>query len=124
MRLRNRLLLIALGMVIFAIVTPALVLFARGYKYDFEENKIVKTGVLVVRTRPDQASVFLDDKLQPSTTPLNLRFLPPKDYLVRVEKDGYKPWSKRLPVKAEFVSWANLNREFLTLFFQKPETLN
>jgi hypothetical protein len=120
MRLRNRLILVGVGVVIFLIATPLLILYARGFEYDFATHKIVKTGAIVVDTQPNKASVFVDDKLQKDTTPLSIRFVLPKDYNIRVEKSGYQNWTKRLSVKSQFVTWVNQNRDTITLFLTEP----
>lgn len=118
MRLKHRFSLIALGIIIFAIVTPILVLYARGFTFDWATHKLVKTGAIVVKTDPNKADVYLNNKKQSGTTPLNLRFLQPADYDIRVEKDGFQPWSKRLTVKGQLVTWADFDREFVTLFLK------
>ncbi|MBI2355736.1 MAG: PEGA domain-containing protein [Candidatus Doudnabacteria bacterium] len=121
MRLRNRLLIVALGVIIFLIVTPILILFARGFKVDTKNWQIVKTGILVAKTEPDEASVFIENKLQKKLTPATIRFLLPSDYNIRIEKEGYLSWTKRLPIKSQFVTWATANREFIALFLEHPE---
>lgn len=120
MRLRDRFLLVGLGVVLFLIVTPFIVLYARGFKIDWENRTLVKTGALVVRTEPNGAKIFLNDELHESTTPANIRFMLPGDYNVRIEKEGYQSWTKRLSVRSQLVTWANSNREYLALFLANP----
>ena len=124
MALKYRFLLIALGLMIFVVVSPVLILFARGYKINFKTWEIVKTGSLVIRTEPNRADIYLDDKIQESDTPATLRFLLPKDYNVTVSKDDYQSWTKRLNIQEEIVTWANLNREYITLFLKNPQREN
>ncbi|MBX4186652.1 MAG: PEGA domain-containing protein [Candidatus Doudnabacteria bacterium] len=121
MTLRNRFGLVILGIVIFVIVTPALVLYARGFKIDWAGKTLVKTGAIVVKTQPTKAEIFLNEVKLKDTTPANLRFITPGDYNLRVQKDGYQSWTKRLSVKSQLVTWANNNRDFLTLFRQSPQ---
>src|SRR4051812_17133957 len=101
MKLRNRLGLVLFGIIIFLVATPFLVLYARGFQFDWTTHQFLKTGALVVRTEPTKATVFLNDTKQDSVTPINIRFLSAGDYNVRVEKDGYFPWTKRLSVKTQ-----------------------
>lgn len=121
MRLRNRFTLVGLGIVIFLIITPALILYARGFQIDWENRTFVKTGALVVKTQPTKAEVFLNDEKHDSTTPANVRFILPGDYNIRLEKEGYQSWTKRLSVKSQLVTWANFNRDYLALFLKNPE---
>jgi hypothetical protein len=120
MRLRNRFLLVGTGVIIFLIVTPILVLYARGFKIDWENRDFVKTGTLVIKTETEKGQIYLNDELYDSTTQANIRFLLPKDYNIRLEKDEYQSWTKRLSVKSQLVTWANLNRDFITLFLKQP----
>jgi hypothetical protein len=121
MTLRNRFTLIGIAIIVFIFLIPQLILFAGGFKFDWETKQISKTGSLVVETKPTKADVFLDEKQQLQDTPKTFRFLFPKNYEVRVEKEGYFSWRKRLSVRSQLVTWANLDREFLTLFLSEPK---
>src|SRR3989344_1683409 len=123
MKLRNRFILIGIGMIIFILATPVIVFYALGYQYNFKENKIVRTGTLVVHTSPTKAKVFLNNKLASDKTPAVLRFLSPGDYIIRITKPEYQDWTKRLGIYEESVTWANNNRDFVTLFFQNPKSI-
>lgn len=123
MRLRTRFSLIGLGIILFLIITPSLVLYARGFKIDLQNRKITKTGAMMIKTDPSNAEIFLNNVRQSDLTPSNIRFLMPGDYDVRIEKDGYLPWSKRLSVREQFVTRINLDRDFITLFFKNPKLL-
>ncbi|MEJ0021294.1 MAG: PEGA domain-containing protein [Candidatus Doudnabacteria bacterium] len=121
MTLRNRFTLVIFGIILFLIITPALVLYARGFKIDWQNHKITKTGAMVIKTDPSNADVFLNDIKQAGQTPSNIRFLLPGDYDVRIEKDGYQSWTKRLSVKEQYVTTINLDRDFISLFLKKPQ---
>lgn len=123
MRLRNRFILIGIGIVLFIMAAPMIILFARGYKFDYETRQIVKTGSLIIKVEPEKTQVYLNDKLQKNNAPSTYRFILPGDYDIKIAKDGYYPWSKRLGIKSELVTWANLNREFVTLFLIRPELI-
>lgn len=82
-------------------------LFIRGYRPDFKQQKLslLPTGLLVANSVPEGASVYIDDKLVTATDDtLNL---PPGEYQVKIEKDGYLPWQKRLTIKKEVVTQTN-----------------
>jgi hypothetical protein len=93
------------------------VLYARGFKYDFSTGKLVKTGTLVVRTDPSKSKVFLNDDKDSAETPVNIRFLLPDDYTVKIAKDGYQTWTKRLTINSQFVTWAAAGSEKVFLFY-------
>ncbi|MBI3952553.1 MAG: PEGA domain-containing protein [Candidatus Doudnabacteria bacterium] len=119
MRLRNRFLLVGLGVLLFVLLTPALILFAGGFKFDFSTFKIIKTGSLVVRSEPSRAEIFIDSEKKRST-PAVIRFLTPNDYTITISKNNYQSWTKRLAIRSQLVTWANLNRDFITLFMATP----
>lgn len=124
MKLRNRFLLIGVGVFLFSLTTPFLVLYARGFKFDFANKQIIKTGSFVIKTEPDDAEILIDNIKQKKLTPGVIRFLLPKDYTFTIKKDNYGSWTKRLTIKPQLVTWANLNREFVALFFVNPEFKN
>jgi hypothetical protein len=121
MRLRNRFLLVGLGVVLFVATTPFLVLYARGFKIDWENRQFVKTGALVVKTEPTKAEIYINDEKHESLTPANVRFILPGDYNIRLEKENYQSWTKRLTIKSQLVTWANSNREYIALFLSTPQ---
>lgn len=105
MTLRNRVFLLVSGAIIFLFLAPAAVFFARGFRYDFAEKKIVKTGSLSIKTDPGGAQVFLNHDELGQKTPLVKRFLLPGEYLVKTTKADYFPWEKRVAVYGQQVTF-------------------
>ncbi len=104
MKRRTRYLLIIVGFIVFLILAPFIVFYTSGTLFDFGAKEYVATGILSVQTEPADAHIFLDGK-EETTTPASIRFLSSKEYTIRVEKDGYFPWSKRLDIKSGKVTW-------------------
>lgn len=115
MTLRSRVFLIIAGFVVFFLLGPAIVLFARGYTYDFARHRFLKTGTLVVKTDPRNAEIYLNN-LRLGSSPLTKRLLPPDEYLVEIKKPGYFPWQKRVNVHPQGVS----DLGHVVLFKEKP----
>lgn len=88
--------------VAFIIIAASLVaiFWARGFKPNFRDGKIERTGLIVATSIPTGAQVYLDDRLT-SATDTNIAFLDPKTYKVRIEKDGYTTWQKDVEIKAD-----------------------
>lgn len=88
--------------------TSIAVFYARGYRFlpGQDGNTIIKgTGLLVVTSNPDGAKVFVNDHLTTATnTTVNL---PEGDYEIRITKDGYSTWKKKITINNEVVSKAN-----------------
>lgn len=92
-------------LIIFIIVIGAgiAVFFTKGYKVSTETGMILGTGIISVTSVPDQASIYLDERLIGATND-NIKSLPPKDYLVTIKKEGYIPWQKTVPVQEGLVT--------------------
>jgi len=82
----------------FLLCAPILVLYTAGYRFHFPSHQFIKTGSVSLSTIPKQASLFLDGEYQ-GTTPLLLDHLHAGSYLIRIEKNGYLPFEKRILVK-------------------------
>lgn len=102
--MQKRLTVTVITLILLLVGTMALVLYGRGYRLTFDRERITLagTGLLVATSKPDGASLFLNGRLTSATnTTLNL---PPGTYEVRIVKDGYLPWEKRLTVAEEVVT--------------------
>ncbi len=77
-------------------------LIARGYQFDTVTYKFLANGILVVKSDPDGASIFIDGNLRGATN-TNLK-LAPKSYDVEIRKNGYITWKKNLTIKKEEVT--------------------
>lgn len=86
--------------------TTVAILYARGYRLLPQNGRarIEGTGLLVLTSKPDGARVIINDHLSTATN--NTINLSPGEYDVRIEKDGYIPWTKKITVKKEVVSEA------------------
>jgi len=110
--------LIALTFIIvFCAVAPILILFTAGYRYNFKKNELQKTGSLVLKSAPFWANIEINGKKISQRTPLRLNNVIPDEYDLRVTKDGYYPWQKKLTVKSQETTFA----EDIVLF-AKTET--
>lgn len=99
--------IIPLVILIFLLVGTVLVVtYGRGYRLGFDGGKpeLSGTGLLVATSNPNGASVFINGHLTTATdSTLNLS---PGDYTVRIVKEGYFPWEKKLKIQKEVVSKA------------------
>jgi hypothetical protein len=59
---------------------------------------IVETGALAFETRPQGATVMLDGR-RAGTTPLTIGDVRAGNHAVRIELDGYRPWSGSIAIK-------------------------
>jgi hypothetical protein len=99
-RFRFIIFLITLIVVITAGTVAAL--YARGYRFDSSNGELTPNGLLVLKSAPDGAQIFIDGELKTATN-ANIH-LPPGTYDISVRKEGYISWNKRLTIKKEEVT--------------------
>jgi len=85
-----------------ALATVLTTFVARGYTVNLSKKKIQQTGILLVESTPNEAKVFLDGKLIETTTATVS--LPPQNYQLRIEKEGFSTWQKDVPILPELVT--------------------
>jgi len=90
------------------------ILFARGYRFDYTNKKIKPTGLLVAASVPIGAQVYVNGKLETATN--NTLNLEPGTYNIRIQKESYIPWEKKLLIEKELVSQADV-----LLFLKLPD---
>lgn len=78
-------------------------MLAKGYTFSTKEKRIVGTGILTVSSEPDAASVYLDGHLT-TATDATISSLPPQTYQVKVVKEGFIPWERKVDVKEGLVT--------------------
>lgn len=98
------------------------IFLAKGYTFSPDQQKIIGTGIISVKSEPDSASVYIDDHLTTATN-ATISSLPPKEYKVRVIKEGFIPWEKVVNVKEGLVSELKI-RLFPAIPTMYPLTFN
>ncbi len=98
---RRRQLLLALFLASFLIITPLLVLYTVGYRYDWQSGLIKEIGAISVDVLPNDASVFLNDQKIDEKIPVRLKNIAPNSYHIRITKPGYYDWSRDITVKSK-----------------------
>ncbi len=89
---------------IIVIAASVAIFLAKGYRFSTKKGTIITgTGIMSITSIPDQASVYLDGHLTTATN-ANINSLIPKSYDVKIVKDGFIPWEKKVDVQEGFVS--------------------
>jgi hypothetical protein len=97
------------GLIIFSLVFTFIIcttylvsIYARGYQISFKKGiNLSATGLISATSKPKSASVFIDDHLVTATDDtINLS---PNNYTIKIAKDGYFPWTKKVTIKKEVV---------------------
>lgn len=89
-------------LIIFGAFSVA-VLLAKGYTFSPSQKKLLGTGIISIKSDPDSASVYIDEHLTTATN-ATIPSLIPKQYKVKVVKEGFIPWEKLIDVKEGLVS--------------------
>lgn len=100
-------LFISLGIILFLVIgTFLVILYGKGYRFSFGggRTEFAGTGLLVTTSIPNGASVYINNHLTTATD--NTINLAPGWYTIKIAKDGYFPWEKKIQVQAEIVAKA------------------
>jgi len=93
-------------------ITSISVLYSEGWRLNIPDGQnnqdkgnslIIKTGMLAVRSIPDGAKVYINDKLTTATND-TIAALKPGQYKLKVQKEGFEQWEKDINVYAELVT--------------------
>ena len=105
--MKKQIIISALILVFMLAATTLVVLYGKGYRFDFGKGgaNLSGTGLLVATSSPDGAQVFVNGHLTTATA--NTINLAPGTYDVKITKEGYLPWEKTLVIKNEVVTKAD-----------------
>lgn len=108
MNKKIRLTILFICVACFLIVAPILVAYSMGYRIDLDQNKIVATGGIYVRTFPAADQITVDSKVvyKPGvfSNSIFAQSLLPKNHTVLVQKIGHYDYFKTLPVQEKEVT--------------------
>lgn len=102
-----RVLLTALTFVVVGFFGLIAILYARGYRFDPKTLKIKPKGILVIKSNPTGAQIFIDKTFR-GASDSNFS-LSPGAYDIEVKKDGYLTWYKRITIAKESVTQADIS---------------
>ncbi|MEK7096459.1 MAG: PEGA domain-containing protein [Patescibacteria group bacterium] len=81
----------------------SIIFYAHGYKFNFKNFKIIKTGIIYVSSEQREANLYVNGVLVAPKLPFAYGCLP-GFYNLEIKKDGYQSWKSRIQVTAEKVS--------------------
>lgn len=101
--MRKRFIYTIITLIVIALAAFIVSLLAKGYRISTKTGAITGTGIISVNSTPDQASVYLDSHLTAATNS-TINSLTPKNYTVKIVKEGYINWEKKVEVKEGLVT--------------------
>lgn len=125
MKINRRKILYISFIIAFLLITPSLILYSLGYTLN-SGFKLQKSGILIIDSEPEGANILIDGQAPrglfsglflgeavPQKTPAKIKNIRPGEYEIRVELNGYWPWTKKLtinPGQSTFAEDINLFR--------------
>lgn len=101
---RVRLLIFLFTFFVVGTVATVISLYARGYRFNAQKANLTPNGLLVLKSAPDSAQIYVDGELKTATDATIP--LPPGTYDVSIKKEGFRDWNKRLSIQKEVVTEA------------------
>ncbi|MBI4779333.1 hypothetical protein HY797_02685 [Candidatus Falkowbacteria bacterium] len=110
MTLRVRRILSLIFIVLFISITPAIMLYAAGYRLNKNGFSVQRTGMFIIDSKPKGAKIFINERPQKTwsslifnkensiTTPAKIKNLLPGEYDLKLELGGYWSWEKKLTI--------------------------
>src|SRR5690348_10800921 len=89
----------AFSAIVILVGTLIAIQYAKGNFRYTQQGYVSTAGLLNANSFPTGAEVFIDDKLVTASD--DTLYLEPKDYLVRIVKDGYSSWEKLLHIEPQ-----------------------
>lgn len=84
----------------FFIISPIVIFYTAGYRFDWERMRILQTGVISVDIRPRTATVALNDVVIDKRIPLRLTNRAPSMYHLSLSAPGYHSWKEVITVSS------------------------
>lgn len=84
--------------VLFFIISPLVLLYTAGYRYDLKTHQLQETGVISIDIEPRDATVMLNNVAINKRMPLRLANRAPGRYMLTISKPGYHTLQKDIDV--------------------------
>lgn len=102
-----RTILFILMVLIFTVISPGIIMYSQGYRFDIKKMKFLETGGIYIKTLPGDTTVSIDDNYKNKTSgfsrDLLIQNLLPDNHTIKIEETNYHSWEKILEVKQKKV---------------------
>jgi len=100
---KKRLVLFIFLVVLFLIISPLIIFYSLGWRFDWQTKKITQPGIFYFNVYPKNVQIYLDGVIKKKTDfffgSVIIENLPPKKYDVEIKKEGFHSWKKTLEIK-------------------------
>lgn len=87
--------------VLFFIISPLVLLYTAGYRYDWKTGEVRETGVISIDIKPVDATVMLNGVVINKQMPIRLANRAPGRYTLTIQKPGYHTLTKDIEVESK-----------------------
>ncbi len=84
--------------VAFLIISPAVIMYTAGYRYDWSGNFWRETGSLSIDVLPKNAAVYADGEKLNSKIPVRLKNIATKKYNIKITAPNYYDWENEIEI--------------------------
>lgn len=118
---RTRTILFLICLFLFISITPLIIFYAQGHRFDFETKEIVRTGAFFFKVSPSGVEIYINNDLKRKTSfffdSALIENLLPKKHKIEIKKNGYSTWTKTLEIEEKKVIMA----KNIILFPENPD---
>ncbi len=115
-----RLIMLIIFLAAFFVISPIIILYTAGYRYDWQNGLLKETGAISIDVEPADAVVYLNGIKLQDKMPIRLNNIAPAKYSLRITMPGYYDWLKEIEVKNK---QTNYTKEISLIKKNKPEIL-
>jgi hypothetical protein len=83
----------------FFILSPLIIAYTMGYRYDWKDGLLRETGAISIDILPKKSSIYINDQKINSSIPIRLNNITPNLYSLQISAKGYYDWYKEIEVK-------------------------
>lgn len=90
---------------LFFVISPLVLLYTAGYRYDWHTRQIQQTGVISIDIRPEDATVMINNVVIHKQMPIRLANRAPGRYTLTIQKPGYHTLTKDIEVESKHTTY-------------------
>ena len=84
---------------LFLLISPILIMYTAGYRYDFSNGLLKETGAISIDILPKKTSIYLNGIKLKESMPIRLNNIAPGRYNLSMSAPGYYDWTKTIEVQ-------------------------
>ncbi len=84
---------------LFLLLTPIILFYTVGYRYDWKNGLLKETGAISIEVSPATTTIYINNQKINDQSPVRLSTVSPNRYTVRLALPGYYDWTKEISVR-------------------------